>query len=263
MLFLYEVYILTLGKRYELNKISILMVQLFTEKGGQPMASPLQGEERLTKNLKQVEQVNATFLSLSRKLKKEKTTENIYDYFLNYFQAVDRVFKTVPPKKYCVSGILFDRVILVNSKDEQSISIYHNNNLYYHAIYQEQLIEAKNSFSSDELKKIKLLPQTEEAVIKEYFARYLTKYLLENLSKLDTSEQEIIWKLADENGRFQVYTFYMTSCSQNKSTLIFGQDSCGAIIFQAEILYCQVINFIENKISKLNLSQFVNWCLNQ
>ena len=240
------------------------MVQLFTAEGGQSPISPLQAEERLTKNLKQVEQVNASLLSLSKKPERKETTENIYNYFLSYFQAVDKVFKTISPKKYCVSGILFDRVILVNSEDEQSISIYHdNNNLCYYAVYQEQLIEAKNSLSSDELKKVKLLPQTEEAVVKEYLARYLAKYLLKNLSKLDLSEQKIIWKLADEDGQLQTYTFYMTSCPQNKSTLIFGQNSCGVIIFQAEILYCQVINFIENKISKLNLSQFVNWCLNQ
>jgi hypothetical protein len=231
-----------------------------------------------TEKTRQVDKVNNSFLLSTERVAK-KLAEKIYQYFLNYFQAVDKLERVSFKNKYCISGILFNQIVLINSKGQKSVSIYHNQALHYHAVChpfpadhrrglrvtvgqnEEQWIETKNSLSTDELKKIQLLPQTEEAVVQEYLARYLAKYLLDNLTQLNSSK-EIIWKLADENGQFQVYTFSLTCCSQNKSTLILGRNSNGGIIFQAEIVYYQVINITENKISKKNLSQFVNWCMN-
>ncbi|MGL5834684.1 MAG: hypothetical protein ACRC1Z_15830 [Waterburya sp.] len=224
------------------------MVQLSTEKSGA------------------IEQLN-TSLTSEITQEKSKLAENIFKCFLNYFQAVEQVNsgRITFKNQYCISGLLFDKVILNNSESNRDIAIYHHKCLYYHAEYQNQTqwIETQNNLFEDELKKIKLLPQTKDAVVKEYLTRYFTKYLLSKFAQLDSS-QEIIWNLADQHGKCQTYIFSITYLEPNKSTLILGRDQTSkTIIFQGEILGCGVISVTENKISKKSLSQFLNWHLNQ
>lgn len=223
------------------------------------------------------------YQSLDRKVARVHVEpDRVYSLFLNYFKLVDQLetkhnlkhgLADSHPKqslevkhsfKYEKFGNIFEQVILLANTNNKSISIFRRNELCYYAVcIKNNWLEKENSLNQDDIAIIQTFPQTKEAVVKEYFARCLTNFLLDLFNKSDRITQDIPWKYLDAEGSHKLYVFEIDRSYQTDRILVKGLDEQQLNIFQANVLSNKAIIVSQNDIPLCAMNQFVDFQIQQ